>query len=189
MRPVERVLDRLEGVRTSNDSWKAPCPAHADKVPSLSISEGDDGRALIKCFAGCETEDVLSKLGLQMKDLFPEANGRGRRGGSHPSGKGKCVNRGGAGCTLARYAESKRLPVEFLESLGVGEIPNYNGNPAVRFPYLSAEGDEVCIRFRVSLDGKPKVKTRRGGKHALYGLWRLQRSPRARPLDRGRRRV
>jgi hypothetical protein len=45
---------------------------------------------------------------------------------------------------------------------------------AVRMPYLDAEGSkEVCVRFRVSLEGQPKVKTRKGDKHHLYGLWRL----------------
>ncbi|HEY4595083.1 MAG TPA: hypothetical protein VIJ02_01685, partial [Thermoanaerobaculia bacterium] len=37
--------------------------------------------------------------------------------------------------------------------------------PAVRMPYLDATGEEVlCTRFRVSLDGKPKVKTKSGDK-------------------------
>jgi hypothetical protein len=81
---------------------------------------------------------------------------------------------GEEGCTLAQYAEAKCLPVEFLESLGVSEIPNYNGHPAVRFPYLNAEGEEVCTRFRVSLDGNPRIRTRRGDRHALYSLQGLE---------------
>ena len=75
MRPLEKVLDRLEGVRQSNGSWKALCPAHDDREPSLSITEGDDGRALIKCFAGCENADIVAGLGLKMADLFESGNG------------------------------------------------------------------------------------------------------------------
>ncbi|MGF1472108.1 MAG: DUF3987 domain-containing protein [Rubrobacteraceae bacterium] len=74
MNPVERLLDRLEGVRESNGFWKALCPAHDDREQSLSVSEGDDGRALLRCFAGCEAEEIVAELGLQMKDLF-ECNG------------------------------------------------------------------------------------------------------------------
>jgi hypothetical protein len=44
--------------------WMAKCPAHPDRSPSLSISEGRDGRVLLRCFAGCKTEDVLERLSL-----------------------------------------------------------------------------------------------------------------------------
>jgi 5S rRNA maturation endonuclease (ribonuclease M5) len=42
----------------------ALCPVHDDHRPSLSLADGDDGRALLKCMAGCSTEQVLAKLGL-----------------------------------------------------------------------------------------------------------------------------
>lgn len=175
MRPIERVLDRLENVRRQNGYAMASCPSpshgqgRGDRNPSLSISEGADGRALIKCQAGCSNEEILAAIGLERKDLYPKgARGRGEAG---PQKKRENVET--HGCTLAAYAEAKRLPLDFLKSLGVGEIPNYNGHPAVRMPYLSPEGEEVCVRFRVSLTGKPKVKTRRGGKLTLYGLDRL----------------
>jgi hypothetical protein len=51
--------------------WEALCPAHDDRKRSLSIREGDDGRALLKCHATCLTEDVVAALGLEMKHLFP----------------------------------------------------------------------------------------------------------------------
>jgi hypothetical protein len=75
VRPVEKVLGQLGSARKSNGSWKALCPAHEDREPSLSVSEGDDGRALLKCFAGCKTENIVAELGLEMKDLFAERNG------------------------------------------------------------------------------------------------------------------
>ena len=34
------------------------------------MAEGQDGRVLLKCHAGCETENVVAKLGLAMTDLF-----------------------------------------------------------------------------------------------------------------------
>ena len=76
MKPVEKVLERLEGVRRSNGSWKALCPAHEDREPNLSVTEGDDGRALIKCFAGCENADIVNALGFEMNDLFERRNGQ-----------------------------------------------------------------------------------------------------------------
>ena len=50
MKPVDHVLKQLEGVRQCNSAWKAVCLAHADREPSLSVTEGDDGRALVKSF-------------------------------------------------------------------------------------------------------------------------------------------
>lgn len=46
MRPIEKVLERFPNARKSGEGWSAPCPAHEDRNPSLSIAEGDDGRAI-----------------------------------------------------------------------------------------------------------------------------------------------
>ena len=78
MRPVEKVLSRLEGVVESNGSHRGLCPSHDDREPSLSVSEGDDGRALIKCFAGCTSEAIVDAVGLRMADLFNAEGGGGR---------------------------------------------------------------------------------------------------------------
>lgn len=67
------LLDRLDGIRrTKPGSWVARCPAHDDRGPSLSIRETDDGRVLVHCFAGCDTESVLDAVGLTFSDLYPE---------------------------------------------------------------------------------------------------------------------
>jgi len=46
------------------------CPAHKDDKRSLQITGGDTGALLLKCFAGCKLDDVLSALGITMRDLF-----------------------------------------------------------------------------------------------------------------------
>jgi DNA primase len=71
MTPVEKLILRLDKVKGRNGSWTARCPAHADKGPSLAVREGDDGRVLLHCFAGCETANVLGAIGMDMTDLFP----------------------------------------------------------------------------------------------------------------------
>ena len=45
------------------------CPAHDDKNASLSVEKGD-GKILVNCHAGCETEEIVAALGLSMSDLF-----------------------------------------------------------------------------------------------------------------------
>ena len=72
MNPVAEVLSRLQNVKEHNGYFMAVCPSHPDNNPSLSISEGDDGRALIKCFAGCAAKDIVEAIGLNMSDLFVE---------------------------------------------------------------------------------------------------------------------
>ena len=58
----------------------ARCPEHDDQEPSLSVKTASDGRVLLNCFAGCATEDVVERLGLRMRDLFPVDPGdSGRR--------------------------------------------------------------------------------------------------------------
>lgn len=56
----------------SGAHWIAKCPAHQDDKASLSISKGDDGRWLVKCFAGCNTANVLSMVGLTFADIQPD---------------------------------------------------------------------------------------------------------------------
>ena len=77
MKPVEKVLEHLEGVQYNGSGWKARCPAHADRNPSLAISEGDAGRVLLNCFAGCPKEDILEAAGLRWRDLYPSETRNG----------------------------------------------------------------------------------------------------------------
>ncbi len=67
---AEAIANLLNGKR-SGRGWLCNCPAHNDKSPSLSVTDTDDGKTLIRCFAGCSAEAVVSSMGLQMKDLFP----------------------------------------------------------------------------------------------------------------------
>jgi len=74
--PIERVIDRLENVVELASGWSARCPCHDDNLNSLSIAEGDDGRALLFCHAGCNFEDIVDALGLKVRELFVHRKGR-----------------------------------------------------------------------------------------------------------------
>ena len=74
--PIDLILSRLERVKSTGPGrWSACCPGplhnHGDKNPSLSIAVGDDGRVLLKCFAGCDVASIVAALGLELADLFP----------------------------------------------------------------------------------------------------------------------
>ncbi len=68
---VSKVVSRLKKVKKSGNGYMALCPAHDDKKPSLSIAEGEGGKVLLRCFAGCSPESVVTAIGLKIKDLFP----------------------------------------------------------------------------------------------------------------------
>jgi putative DNA primase/helicase len=76
MTPVDLVVQRLSehgcNPRRNGGGWSARCPAHDDHQPSLSVSEGADGRALLHCHTGCTLKDVLAELELSATDLFPK---------------------------------------------------------------------------------------------------------------------
>jgi hypothetical protein len=177
---VSVVLDRLNGVKLNGSGWIARCPAHDDRTPSLSVAEGDDGRVLLRCHRGCETEAILAKLGLELRDLFA-AEGEG--GGSTPQTSrrvvrlvrvdGKPVDQTG-GPTLEALAEAKRLPVELLAELGC-ETVRYSGPAMVQIPYGDESGDVVGNRYRLALTGDARFRWRKGTKAAglLYGASRL----------------
>src|ERR1700730_8516430 len=56
------TLAKALGGRKAGSGWVAPCPAHDDRKPSLSLADGHDGRLLVKCWAGCSAHNVLAAL-------------------------------------------------------------------------------------------------------------------------------
>lgn len=68
---AESLADTLKARPTGRLKWVARCPAHEDRSPSLSITEGRDGRVLVHCFGGCRPEAILKAVGLTFEDLRP----------------------------------------------------------------------------------------------------------------------
>jgi len=76
---ISNVLGILEKVKKHGSGWQASCPAHEDTVPSLSINEGDDGKILLYCHAGCDFGSIVQSLGMSAQDLMPQ-NGHSANG-------------------------------------------------------------------------------------------------------------
>jgi hypothetical protein len=178
VKPVERVLEKLEVAAGSDGKgeYLAFCPAHDDRnTPNLRVREAEDGRVLLRCFAGCGQDRVLAALaekGVGKADLF--ANG----GAGRERGEGDATLRDRAhACTLAAYAETKGLPVASLQNLGLSDT-HYMGRRAIRIPYLDEDGAEAAVCFRLNLEKSPgsdnRFRWRKGSKPSLYGLWRLK---------------
>lgn len=71
---VDTLLQRLTKVKGGKGHWTACCPAHEDRSPSLAVTETDDGRILLKCFANCSVQEIVGAIGMDMTDLFPDSN-------------------------------------------------------------------------------------------------------------------
>jgi hypothetical protein len=64
-------LPHIDGRQNGRLHMLVRCPAHDDRSPSLSVTHKVN-RTLVRCFAGCEAEDVVDALGLEWSDLFDE---------------------------------------------------------------------------------------------------------------------
>ena len=69
-------LTKALGGRWRGSSGTAKCPAHEDKTPSLSVSEGQNGKLLVKCHTGCDQGVVWA--GLQDRGHVERAGDRRR---------------------------------------------------------------------------------------------------------------
>ena len=69
---IHEILQRFDGVKRCNESqYMASCPCHDDRKASLSVGKGQKG-VVLKCQAGCDTRDIIARVGLKPRDLFYE---------------------------------------------------------------------------------------------------------------------
>lgn len=78
MAALSEFLALHENVRRSGDGFVMRCRAHEDRENSLSAKH-EDGKILVHCFAGCETESIVTAIGWTLKDLFLEPKASGVR--------------------------------------------------------------------------------------------------------------
>ena len=71
---LNKAATKCKNVTWRGDrKFKARCPCHDDKNPSLSVTLTDDGKILVHCFKGCDQEDIRRELGLLSE---PKSNGK-----------------------------------------------------------------------------------------------------------------
>ncbi len=69
---AEGFASLLQARSAGRNRWQARCPAHADRSPSLVITQGDKG-ILVRCWShGCTPAQIVAALGLSLKDLFDD---------------------------------------------------------------------------------------------------------------------
>lgn len=168
------ILNKLKSVKAGANGWTALCPAHGDTRSSLSVAEGDDGRILVHCFAGCTVDEIAKALNVKVADFFAGARRKNRKSETLEASAEHTE-----GLSLAEYAKAKHLPVEFLRGIGVKEI-FLQGIKAIGIPYTRQDGTEAALRFRLSMDQERRFRWRTGSKPVLYGLWDLDSAKKVR---------
>jgi hypothetical protein len=157
MTPLETLLARLPGARKAGNGWSARCPAHDDRRASLSIAQGDDGKVLVKCHAGCDTAAILAAVGLKPANLFPS------KAGPTPTRNGKPTP---GGRTFARAKDA------------VAELERRHGKRSNLWTYHDAQAEPVGVIIR--WDGPNGKDIRPVARHA--DGWRIGAMPDPRPL-------
>lgn len=68
------IVEKFNVTNKSGNKCVCKCPSHDDNKASLTITYSPKGRkTLVKCGAGCDTNDVLNAVGLSMSDLFDDS--------------------------------------------------------------------------------------------------------------------
>lgn len=114
---TREIAARMHAQEIGPGRYKAKCQNHNDKRPSVSISEGEEGKTLVFCWALCPLDAVVSAAGLSMRDLF---NGDSGARQSKPSQRAQQVSADDVKQELSLEAQRTRTN---LESKGIsGEL-------------------------------------------------------------------
>ena len=144
---LEKVLEHFPEARPSGAGWAASCPAHEDRVASLSIGQGNDGRVLLHCHVGCSIEQICDSLGLNVSDLYePDESQRMSTASTstkpHESRETSRFRRQSSSQQTRKTFPSAANAIEELAESG-------DMQPVTSWPYHNAEGTEVfrVVRF------------------------------------------
>lgn len=192
-RSFEDILARLTGARQSGDHWTAPCPLPGHKTPAGHLTLKDAGdKALITCQGGKHSyQDFCQAWGFDSLTYSDKGIGMSTTSGEacqpvntpqkHTQKRlAPPMSTMSAGANLTTLAEAKRLPVDFLKSLGLSDF-KCSGQPAIKIPYYREDGTEAAVRFRLTLTAEAggRFKWRTGDHVIPYGLNRLEQVKKA----------
>jgi putative DNA primase/helicase len=182
-----QVAAALGEARREGRDWRCRCPLHGGR--SLVIRDGNYGRVLVTCWAGCNRLDVLGELrrrGLLdgRIDCAPNITSAPRRhDGSGRTARGLHIwraSRPGADTTVAHYLASRGLLLERRE-VSLRFHPNcprprdVSGNLLAPLPAMVALVEHVergpvavhCTYLRP--DGSAKADLRKNEQRACFG--------------------
>ncbi|NJD58950.1 MAG: hypothetical protein C3F13_09995 [Anaerolineales bacterium] len=155
---LQIIVQRLDRAGSPDNKWPdskgeywALCPYHNDQHPTnFSVSEKG-----FKCFV-CGESGGLRKLADMLDIEIPSSD-----------------HNEASPATLESYSEYKRLPIEFLNELGI-KTTERGGKKCLRIPYFDKNGSELAYRIRWNIGGDKEQRFSWKSKSKIYpyGLWR-----------------
>lgn len=151
MKDFHDICSYFHIARHGQHTAQAYCPVHAggnEKNPSLTLSEGSDGRTLLYCHVcGKEgTPAILNAVGLQMTDIMPEQKRHGKTVKSFAEWPGKRNEFSGA-----RFVEA----YEYANEQGYAytkcriSVPDGAGGRDKSFRYCRTDAEGLVEEFSV----------------------------------------
>ena len=131
----EDAVRAIEGGPSNAQGWvNGQCPA-CTGVRVLGLLRKPDGAFAIKCQKGCSRKQVIAAL-------------ENKTGKEYGHGKKK-KKPDPTGLTLMEYAQLKKLSALFLGFVFRAGQRDYNGKPAVSFPWREADGTCTGVKLRL----------------------------------------
>ena len=145
---IDDLADHFEKVRFRGQGFTAVCPAHEDRSPSLSVTEGIE-HTLVHCFAGCSFFEIVAAAGLRPLD-FAKDGGGSRTEPHHDTMSARA--------RLARLAglPKQRRVTRFDEVASLALLPSDRmmATAGVKYPLVMGMGFvEAMKMWNVTMDG------------------------------------
>lgn len=148
------------------NKYNACCPFHQERNPSFWFNTKN---GMFKCETGCGQGNATTFLARYENISTQEAWERlcklaGVDAKEKPDPK--------LPLTLEMYAVGKKLPLNFLQQLGLGEKAGTDWVPRhVTIPYYDTDGACVAIRQRRNPNNRQRFAWNKGGTPIPYGAW------------------
>lgn len=163
---IHEIYDAIcrEVSKDPGSSANGHCPCHSDSTGSLSVDlkDGKNGKKLIviKCFAGCDTKQIVTDLGFAWSDLF-------EGGAEKPAQKNR------SHITIEQLARAKKLPADFIKQFGLQEIEDEYYGEYIEIPYFDIHKKNIIARRkRLGVKGGDS-RWSKGDKPPIYAQWSL----------------
>jgi hypothetical protein len=171
--PAQDLANKLGGKR-SGRGWRCPCPAHDDHEPSLDVTEGQNGKILVTCRAGCDQATVIDAL--RSRGLWDggsgSVNGTASRYAAKEAVLVDVVPAGAPSLDMHAVLRTARI----LQRRGDSDIivvdgTDYTVADVVRFDVKDRKGRHLYSEARI-LFGWQERKKRSDKTHRPITLWR-----------------
>ena len=165
----------INGLGGNPETGMCRCPAHDDKTPSLHVEDGNNGKVLVKCHAGCTQERVIDAL--RARGLWS----KGHRASSAPKQSEPEGTEALARALLRAAAKTTDQPTEYLRGRGIENVPQNlkliarsdalkiirRRFPTMVAPIINEHGEEIGAHTTaLTLNAKEKVA---GTARKIYG--------------------